>query len=315
MKSGLVICCISILAILMAPSISLAFSESGYIVDDLITLQEGQIDIGLVALRLAKEVYPEIDIAEYSKKIDGIVVGVRALTRYSTDPDFRIRALNTYLYKHYKLEYDLSDPDAQKLENHFITGILDTKKGSCITMPLLYLAVAQRLGYPVYPVAAPSHLFLRYVDPKLKLQNIEATTGGGYVPDDEYQHVLKVSDKGIESGAYLNTMTYREFLGDLIAENGIYWARQGDVVRGIIYLDRALKLNPKSADIHYTLGELYRELAKTAVAPFDRQHSRVSKEYFQESVDLGVVRLSNKNYVAEQEKAQAAYRQAKGEIK
>jgi len=103
-----------------------------------------------------------------------------------------------------------------------------------------------------------------------------------------------------------------ELCGDLIAENGIYWARKGDVVRGIIYLDRALKLNPKSADIHYTLGELYRELAKTAVAPFDRQHSRISKEHFQKAASLGVIRLSNKNYMAEQEKAQEAYRQAKG---
>lgn len=154
-------------------------------VDKLLALPEGKIDVEIAALTLAKEVYPNLDVKAYSAKIDKMVEEARIIARGRTDPDYRIRALNTYLYKSLGLQYDLSDPYVEKPENRYLNGILDSKKGSCVTMPLLYLAIAQRLGYPVYPVNVPYHLFLRYSDPTLEQKNIEATGGGGYVPDDE----------------------------------------------------------------------------------------------------------------------------------
>jgi hypothetical protein len=72
-----------------------------------------------------------------------------------------------------------------------------------------YVAVAQRLGWPVYPVSVPDHSFVRYVDPALKDQNIETTSNGGYVPDGIYVKDFVVSEKGRKSGAYFRTLTYR----------------------------------------------------------------------------------------------------------
>ena len=184
-------------------------------VDKLLEMSEKKIDIGIVALTLAKEVYPDLDVKAYSAKIDKLVKKIKDFTEGKTDPTYRIGALNTYLYKYEKFRYDFSEIDNSKLENRYLNGILDTKRGTCVTMPLLYLAVAQRLGYPVYPVAAPDHLFLRYVDPKLKKQNIEATGGGGYSPDEIYKKDLGITEKGIKSGSYLRTLTYRELFSRL----------------------------------------------------------------------------------------------------
>jgi regulator of sirC expression with transglutaminase-like and TPR domain len=119
-------------------------------VDKLLALPERKIDVGIAALTLAKEVYPNLDVKAYSAKIDKMAEETGIFAKGRTDPDYRIRALNTYLYKSVGLQYDLSDPYVEKPENRYLNGILDTKKGSCVTMPLLYLAIAQRLGYPVY---------------------------------------------------------------------------------------------------------------------------------------------------------------------
>jgi len=179
-------------------------------------MPEDSIDIGMAALTIAKVVYPDLDIKAYSAKIDEMVEKVRILTHGSTDPDYRVRVLNTYLYKMQGFKYDPSEIDVEtekskNLEDQFLNGILDTKMGNCVTMPMLYIAVAQRLGYPVYAVVAPDHYFVRYIDPHLKRQNIEATAGG-YVSDGEYIYTLHVSKKGLESGAYMRTLTYREYV-------------------------------------------------------------------------------------------------------
>lgn len=215
-------------------------------VQKILMLPESKIDVGIAALTFAKEIYPEIDVATYSKKIDTLADEVKALTRGKSDPDYQIRALNTVLYQREGYGYDRSAEAQDKTENFFLNGTLDTKHGTCISLPMLYMAVAQRLGLPVYPVEAPDHLFLRDTDPRISMQNIEATEGGGYSSDSAYIRDFKITDKGISSGAYLRTMSYREFLGVLLEENGVAFAKRRQRDRAIKYFEIAAQINTHS---------------------------------------------------------------------
>ncbi len=303
----------------------------------LANLPEEQIDIGRVALILASEAYPGLDIPRYSAQLDAMVADIRRLTGSSHDPDYRIRAMNTYLYLDTGFHYDQDDQNAKQPKNRFLNGILETKAGSCVTLPLLYQALAQRLGYPVYPVAAPQHLFLRYVDRRQKMQNIEATSGGGFSTDDEYAEVLEISAQGIKSGTYLKTMTYRQLLGDLIAGNGYHWTTQRDYHRAVRYFQLALQLNPTNAETYAMLGQAYRDLAREAEqtrntlaylgnqsnAPFLRQvfswqaedYQQAGDAAFQQAKALGIAPPATDNYwIRQEQRAQArATRLAKKE--
>jgi regulator of sirC expression with transglutaminase-like and TPR domain len=285
----------SFIAILIISFVCPSFAAEQSTIEKLAALPEDKIDIGIVSLTLAKEFYPDLDIEAYSAQIDAMAKNVKLLTRYSTDPDFRIRALNSYLYKVEGIQYDLTDPLGKKPENRYLNGILDTKKGSCVTMPLLYLAIAQRLGYPIYPVATPDHLFLRYEDPKLKMKNIEATGGGGFNPEGKYKADFRISDKAIENGVYLRTMTYRELLADLIAQNGIEYGINGDMLRATKYLEVAVKLNPRCAEIYDNLGRAYLYLSRRTGGVFAETYSIQSEIAFRKAADLGIVRLSAEN--------------------
>ncbi|HBT82652.1 MAG: hypothetical protein A2091_01765 [Desulfuromonadales bacterium GWD2_61_12] len=264
-------------------------------IEKLAKLPENKIDIGIVALTLAKEVYPGLDIGAYSAKIDDMARKAQLVAKGSNDPDFRVRALNTYLYQHEGVSYDLSDPNATKPENRYLNGMLDSKKGSCVTMPLLYLAVAQRLGYPIYPVLAPQHLFLRYEHPWLTSNNIEATGGGGYTSDAKYKGDFQISDKSIKNGVFLRTLTYREFLGELIAQNGIYWGISGDVARATEYLEVAVRLNPKGAEAYDNLGRGYVALSRRSSGAVAESYREKAGAAFGKADELGIVRLSAEN--------------------
>ena len=129
-------------------------------------------------------------------------------------------------------------------------------------MPLLYLSLAQRLGYPVYPDSAPQHLFLRYVDPNLGMQNIEATGGGGYSSDEAYINDMEIPSRGIETRAYLKTMSYKNLVAELFNENAIYWAKNHNAPKAMRYFEEAITLNPDNAGVYENLGNYYLELAK-----------------------------------------------------
>ncbi|MBI3377384.1 MAG: hypothetical protein HY035_03130 [Nitrospirae bacterium] len=286
-------------AILIAAFLSgQAFADENAIIR-LLSLPEEKIDVGKTALIIAKDIYPEIDVNAYSAKIDAMVSNVRILTKGSSDPDYRIRALNTYLYKIVGIKYDFSDPFGKNTKNRYINGVLDSKRGNCVSIPILYLAIAQRLGYPVYAVAAPEHLFLRYVDPIFKDQNIEATGGGGYSSDKEYIKNFQISKAGIKSGTYLKTMSHRALVADMVSQLAGYWIEKGDFRRAIRYLEKCVKISPNSAEINSNLGKSYWLYGKTMRLDEAYEYFRKGDFYFKKGKALGLVKLPQEDYIAE----------------
>jgi regulator of sirC expression with transglutaminase-like and TPR domain len=188
--------------------------------------------------------------------------------------------------------YDHSESAATKVENQTIKGLLDTKMGTCETLPILYLAIAQRLGYPVYAVSAPDHQFLRYVDPNLKMQNIEATSGGGYSPDEAYIRNFQVNEKALKSGAYMRTMTYREYLGFMLGEIAITSYRKNhDLDRMIHYFEMVEKIDPTYPDNYVSLKMAYIAKSRKANAELAEQYRQKAFKYSMKADELGYIKL------------------------
>lgn len=174
-----------------------------------------------------------------------------------------------------------------KQDYYYLNGILDTKKGICYTMPLLYVAVAQRVGYPIYPVAAPDHLFVRYVDPSFQEQNVETTSGGKYFTDEHYVKDFSVNERALKSGSYMKTMTYREFLGHILVTSTFAMRRDGH--KTLAYLERGAKLHPNFADFHLGLSEGYIAKSKIVNGDLAKKLRDKSQYHAVKATELGYV--------------------------
>lgn len=116
-------------------------------IEKIANLKEDEIDIGWVALIFAKERDSNLDIDKYNTMLNIIARDIDwKASQKGNDPDYRVRVMNTYFFKMIGFQFDKGDPYAEKPSNRTIDGAIDTKKGGCWTLPLLYLAVAQRLG-------------------------------------------------------------------------------------------------------------------------------------------------------------------------
>jgi len=255
-------------------------------------LPEEKIDIAIAAFTFAKEFYPNLDIAAYSKRIDQIADKARQLAQGTPDPETRIRILNTVIHQMEGFRYDRSPFARSRQDYYFLNGILDTKQGICYTIPLLYIAVAQRLGYPIYPVMAPDHIFVRYVDPGFKEQNIETTSGGKYFPDEYYIQSFAVSKRGMKSGSYLRTLTYRQFLGHMLAASAVMHGRHGESFKAIAYLEKAAQLDPQFADHYDNLRIVYAELSE-ANPHLATSFQNKAETYARKARELGFVDPAN----------------------
>jgi len=112
----------------------------------------------------------------------------------------------------------------------FLHGLIDTRRGTCGTMPALHVAIGRRLGWPVGLACTNAHFVCRYNDGQT-VYNIEATdTGrGGFAEgsDEEYVRLEGISPKAIAVGSDLRKLTAREMLGVFIAARGRYYNDTG----------------------------------------------------------------------------------------
>jgi regulator of sirC expression with transglutaminase-like and TPR domain len=106
--------------------------------------------------------------------------------------------------------YDLDDRLGTRIGSRVISNYVRTRKGNCVSMPILFMMVADRMGLKVRLAAAPLHLFVRYTDPEGKDHNLEATSGGHEARDEWYRKNLPMSDRAVASGIYMRTLGKRE---------------------------------------------------------------------------------------------------------
>ena len=116
----------------------------------------------------------------------------------------------------------------------FLNGLIDTRQGTCASMPTLHVAIARRLGWPVSLASEKSHFISRYDDGEVH-HNIEATNThpGGFVsnPDEMYIQRFDLPRKAISSGSDLRRLSTREMLGVFVAFRARHFLDSGDLDR------------------------------------------------------------------------------------
>ena len=268
-------------------------------IEYIFSIPENELDIWKVALTMAHDAYPDLDMKSLTEEFEAIVSRAKDMTPSDASPDLRIRTLNTLLYRRLGIAYDKTDFIGEKLINRYAHGVVQTKKGTCANMAAFYIAVAQRLGYQVQAVAAPQHLFARYVDPQLEKQNIDPASQGAWNSDDDYIHDMEIPLKGIENGVYLRTMTRRELAAELVADHGAYYYGQvlKDPQAAIAILRRALDVSPRAAEFWHLLGQMH---LKWASEDYDRDLRNAKKDighdFMNKAKEMGIGKPLAKDY-------------------
>jgi hypothetical protein len=222
-----------------------------------------------MSLVVAKRIpaFADLDIETYVNAVDSWAEEVRRDTerhwyRFERAPekfdhseaDFKIAWLASDINQLFEVDYDVLDFDYSDPSNLFINGIVDRRRGTCVSMPMLYVAIGWRLGYPIKLVQVPTHVFARWDDDKERI-NIEATGYGASYPDSHYETEFFVSPWCKEEGGELASMSPRQMLGTLLLARCSFWASIGADEERFRDVLRANLLYPTSPLALATLGE------------------------------------------------------------
>jgi len=195
----------------------------------------------------------------------------RHLYQFRSDPAqyegsegyFRMLVLISVLQQEFGVHYNparIRDVDFTHSADLFIHGMIptpgqtaqQTNGGTCVSMPVLYTAVARRLGYPIKLVGAKAHLFCRWdaLDHAIPTWrgrfNVEATNRGMNSFKDAYYKtgLYQASEAEIKAGNYLQSLTPTEELAEFLATRGHCLVETGRTREAVEAYTLAVKICP-----------------------------------------------------------------------
>lgn len=125
-----------------------------------LTSTEAEPDLESGALLLAKVCYPDLNPAPYQKRLDELAGRVRSKLAEGDHPVKKLATLNRFLFREERFRgnwNDYFDP-----QNSYLNRVLDRKLGIPISLSVLVLLVAKRVGIPVAGVGVPGHFMLMH---------------------------------------------------------------------------------------------------------------------------------------------------------
>jgi len=158
-------------------------------------LSDARIDLAEAALWIAAEEYPELDVARYLGRLDELAAAARGRVTRAQGVHEKVERLNDFLYR--EQGFSGNRADYYDARNSFLNEVLERRTGIPITLAIVYVAIAQRLGVPAHGVGFPGHFLVRVerdilVDPfsgsLLSRSDCEArmqAAAGAEVPFDE----------------------------------------------------------------------------------------------------------------------------------
>jgi tetratricopeptide (TPR) repeat protein len=269
----------------------LALREIGIVsVERMLEAAETEIDLARGALLIAREDDPRLDLARTLEKVDRLAATLRErIAVAGASPYARLAAANDFIFEElgYRTE-NATDPRLRLTDLH-LDRVLARRRGHCLGLSVLFLALGARAGLPVFGVSLPGHFFVRWDDGRGLRVNIETTLKGASFPDGYYIERYKLKQTHVDQGLYLGNLARREVLVQVLNNRAnCYWdlgdagraardlervasasrsfapgfagqgfvaLQRGDVPAAITNLRKAIEIDPAYARAHLHLGD------------------------------------------------------------
>ena len=146
----------------------------------------------------------------------------------------------------------------------FIHGLLsDERIGSCSSLPVLYVAVGRRLGYPVNLALAVQHMFIRW-EGEREAFNMEGS-GPDFINTHPSEHYIDSprpwTDEEKTCGAFLRSITAREELAAFLYMRETCLTAHDRWTEALPVMHEACRLHPGDPHYRQELDRVQRKIA------------------------------------------------------
>lgn len=232
---------------------------------------DSQIKLFSASLMVAQDEYPDLDIAQCQSQVDAHVARVQAILPGHSDPQQRLAILSRYLFE--EAGFSGNHEAFYDPRNSYLNEVLERRLGIPLSLGVVQIEVAQRLGIPLRGVSFPGHFLVRLeveggvlvLDPYNSGRSIDADElrarasphmGGAEIDDPQLMQMLEPASHRLIVMRMLRNLMH-------------VYEEQEHLDKALRCADRLVRLAPKQADALRDRGMLYHQLGHLIAARAD----------------------------------------------
>jgi regulator of sirC expression with transglutaminase-like and TPR domain len=207
-------------------------------------IERQEIPLAEAALNIAAEEYPGLDVSAYLRRLDALGQGVKARLADGLGALKTLQAIRAVLRAE---GYRGNDEAYYDPRNSFLNEVLDRKLGIPITLSVLTIEVARRVGLQLQGVGFPGHFLVRCPG-QVGLPGdiyVDAFNGWELLGAEECTARFRAAlhGKTFDPG-FLDPVDSRHILSRLLHNLKRIYVEKADDVRALWVVDRLLLLAP-----------------------------------------------------------------------
>jgi regulator of sirC expression with transglutaminase-like and TPR domain len=227
--------------------------------------------------------YPDLDITQNIQKINDIAKSLKVLLSDVKNPTYLISMLNEHLFT--TLEFQGDTDDYYDPKNNFLNEVLSKKSGIPITLSILYVEIAKRIGLDLKVCGFPSHVVVKHgediiLDPfgggrLLSMEDLEEILYRNFgeeiefspefldeLPEDKIlvRIIRNLKNSYAQSYAYDKALRCADMIlavepdsPDEIRDKGIVLERLQKYQTALDHLNKYLEIAPEAQDVDFIL--------------------------------------------------------------
>jgi len=271
-------------------------------IETLLKRPDLEIDIATVQFTIDKLIDPSVDINENQKEIDRIVSKLHLLAD-GKQPG--LDEIKHYLYKQgpwndfESYRYNHETAFSYTAQSASLSRYLATKRGDCVSMPLLVYILGRRLGWYFSMSSAPDHTFVR-VKTTSGTYCFEATGKGTLYTEKDYQALFKLNKQAQENKIYFQDLSNKEVGSKLLTQLVYFYTIRNEFKKALRACNLAIKYYPKNAAALNNKSAIYGRLYLTRKKQNRKQTEveidymnrlyKLSKKYQLHALNLGLIK-------------------------
>ncbi|GIW46379.1 MAG: hypothetical protein KatS3mg078_0256 [Deltaproteobacteria bacterium] len=220
--------------------------------------REEEIELARAALLFAKELeYPELDIERYMDAICSMAEEVRRYLGGSSDPELVIEKISRYLF--FEKGFKGNTRDYYNPKNSFLNDVLDGKLGIPITLSILYMEIAGRVGLSVSGVGFPGHFLVKCKGRQGEDILIDPFNEGRVISERDCQTLLNRIYRGRLRfrREFLASATKKQILARMLRNLKLGYINSRNYKKALPVIDLILIVDPIAVDELRDRGLIY----------------------------------------------------------
>jgi regulator of sirC expression with transglutaminase-like and TPR domain len=237
---------------------------------ELIERGESSLPLDRAALLLAAEEYPTLQVEDYLAQLDALAEEARRRMTLGElfDPLECATTLAAHLF--YEGRFTGNSKDYFDARNSFLNEVIDRGKGIPITLAVIFIEVARRLGVKLFGVGMPGHFLVKYSDGEQDVY-FDPFNGGRRLTETNCRElVAELYDGRMKfDRSFLYAVTKKQILSRMLQNLKNIYTNASDLPKLLGVVERLLLLNPDAWSERRDRGLTYYGLKKYSLARAD----------------------------------------------